>query len=87
MHMMRCLTFIMAKYKFVVLAAHIKGAHNDLADALSRNNRAYFLSHYPQAQAAPTRVPPELVELIIKKQPDLISPHWTRLWTTISGQH
>ena len=78
MHMMRCLTFIMAKYNFVVSAAHIKGAHNDLA---------YFLSHYPQAQAAPTRVPPELVELIVTSQPDWISPHWTRLWTTISGQH
>lgn len=41
----------------------------------------YFLSHYPQAQASLTSVPPELVET---SQPDWISPHWTRLWTTIS---
>ena len=47
MHLMRCLTFIMAKYNFVASGAHI---HNDLAEALSRNNSHCFLSHYPQAQ-------------------------------------
>ena len=87
MHLMRCLTFIMAKYNFVVSAAHIKGAHNELADALSRDNRAFFISHYPQAQASPTVVPPELVELLVSSQPEWISPHWTRLWTTIFSQH
>ena len=49
-----CAAFIMAKYNFVALGAH------DLADALSRNNSHYFLSHYPQTQASPTGVPPEL---------------------------
>ena len=58
MHLMCCLTFIMAKYNFVVSGAHIKGIHNSLADALSRNNREYFLSHYPQAQASPTEIWP-----------------------------
>jgi hypothetical protein len=80
MHLMRCLTFITAKYNFVVSAAH----NNDLADALSRNST---LSHYPQAEATPTVVPPELVELIVTSQPEWISLHWTRLWTTIFGQH
>ena len=83
MHLMRCLSFIMAKYNYVVSAAHIKGSHNILADALSRNNRAYFLSHYPQAQASPTSVPLELEELLVTSQPDWTSPHWTRLWSTI----
>ena len=55
-HLMCCLTFTMAKYNFVVSAAHLNGIHNDLADALSRNNRAYFLSHYYQAQASPVTV-------------------------------
>ena len=87
MHLMRCLAFITAKYNFVVSSAHIKGAHNDLADALSRNNKAYFLSCYPQAQASPTTVPQELVELLVTTQPDWISPHWTRLWTAIFSQH
>ncbi len=87
MHLMRCLSFITAKYNFVVSAAHIKGSQNDLADALSRNNRAYFLSHYPQAQESPTAVPPELEELLVTSHPDWISPHWTRLWSAIFSQH
>ena len=43
--LMRSLSFIMEKYNFVVSAAHINRSHNGLADALSWNNRAYFLSH------------------------------------------
>ena len=44
MHLMRCLSFIMAKFNFVVSASHIKGSHNVLADALSRNDHRTFLS-------------------------------------------
>ena len=87
MHLMRCLTFIVAKHNFVVSAAHIKGIHNDLADALSRNNRSYFLSHYRQAQASPATVSQDLVELLVTAQPDWISPHWTKLWTAIFSRH
>ena len=87
MHLMRCLTFIVAKYNFVVSAAHIKGIHNDLADALSRNNRSYFLSHYRQAQASPATVSQDLVELLVTAQPDWISPHWTKLLTAIFSRH
>ena len=86
MHLMRCLTFIMAKYNFVVSGAHIRGIHNDLADALSRNNSHYFLSHYPQAQASPTGVPTELVELLVTSRSDWVSPHWTKLWSSIFNQ-
>ena len=86
MHLMRCLTFIMAKYNFVVSGAHIRGIHNDLADALSRNNSHYFLSHCPQAQASPTGVPTELVELLVTSRPDWVSPHWTKLWSSIFNQ-
>ena len=83
---MRCLVFIMAKFNFVVSAAHIKGAVNDLADALSRNKRAYFLSTYPQAQPSPTQIPEELVDLLILSAPDWTSQLWTKLWTAIFSQ-
>ncbi len=86
MHLMRCLVFIMAKFNFVVSASHIKGVQNVLADALSRDNHTYFITHYPQAQPTPTAIPPELVQLLITTQPDWISPHWTSLWTSIFGQ-
>ena len=34
MHLMRCLSFIMAMFNFVVSASHIKCSHNALANAL-----------------------------------------------------
>jgi hypothetical protein len=42
----------MVKFNFVVSVSHIRGVDNNLADTLLfRDNRAYFLSNYPQAQA------------------------------------
>ena len=87
MHLMRCLVFVMARFNFVVSASHVKGTHNDLADALSRNKKDYFLSHYPQAQANPAYVPQALVDLLIISQPDWTSPHWTLLWSNIFDRH
>ena len=47
MHLMRCLAFLKAKFQFSLFATHISGVNNDLADALSRDNLQYFLSHHP----------------------------------------
>ena len=65
MHLMRCLAFIMAKFNFLLVASHIRGIENDLADALSRDNVHYFHSNYPQAKAAPTVIPQSLADLLI----------------------
>ena len=73
MHLMRCLVFIAAKFNFIISAAHIPGVHNQLADALSRDNSQYFLSHYPQAQRFATPIPQALVELLMVSKPDCIS--------------
>lgn len=86
MHLMRCLSFIMAKFNFVVSASHIKGSHNVLADALSRNDRK-TLSNYPQAQPTPTAIPTPLLDLLIMHKPDWTSRHWTALWNNIFMQH
>ena len=85
MHLMRCLVFIMAHYNFVALAAHIKGSDNNVSDALSKDNKGYSLSHYQQAQSNPTVV--SLQELLVTKQPDWTSPHWSQLWSHIFTQH
>ena len=45
MHLMRCLSFIMSKFNFVVSASHIKGSHNVLADALSTTEPFYLNTH------------------------------------------
>lgn len=42
MHLARCLAFITAKFDFHIVAAHIKGALNVRADALSHNNLPLF---------------------------------------------
>ena len=60
MHMLRCLFFIEAHFGFTLVAEHIPGAHNELADAISRNHATLFLSKVPGACRAPTSVPQEL---------------------------
>ena len=57
MHLLRCLTFLEAQFSFYIFSTHIKGEHNTLADALSRNKRDLFLSMSPQAHREPTTIP------------------------------
>ena len=83
MHLVRCLAFIMAKCEFFLFATHIKGQHNKIADALSRNNMSLFKSLYPQAQPAPTDIPTALLDLLIVRKPDWLSASWTELWSSI----
>ena len=42
-HMLSCLSFLEAKFQFTTVAAHIAGAINVRADALSRNHNNVFL--------------------------------------------
>ena len=86
MHLMRCLIFLKAKFQFTLFASHIKGVKNDRADALSRDNLQYFMSHHPQAQTKPTPLPPQLLDLAIIMKPDWTSKLWTDLWTATFGQ-
>ena len=49
MHLLRCIFFISAKFDFTIVAAHIPGRLNTIADAILRNNVPLFLSLSPQA--------------------------------------
>ena len=44
MPMLRCLFFVEAQCQCTIVASHIPGQHNDLADDLSRNRANIFLS-------------------------------------------
>ena len=79
MHLIRCLAFITARFNFVVSASHVRGVDNVLADALSRDKLDLFKSNVPQAQSDPTRIPTELVDLLIRSRPDWTSANWTEL--------
>ena len=83
MHLMRCLVFISARFNFITSAEHLPGVHNQLADALSRNDAWYFMFNYPQAQPAPSSIPQALIDLLMGSKPDWTSQHWSNLWSTI----
>ena len=87
MHLMRCLAFVAAKFNFVVVSSHIKGADNELADALSRDRAHFFLSHCPQAQPHPSVILLELLDLVGVEKPDWTSRNWTSLWSSTFGMH
>ena len=82
MHLLRCLSFISAKFQLLLYASHLAGAKNTLADDLSRNNASNFLSSHTQANPTPTHIPEELLDVLVIIKPDWMSPHWTKLWTT-----
>ena len=52
--LLRCLSLIESTLDFNITSKYLPGVHNDLADALSWNNCAYFLSHFPQAHPVPS---------------------------------
>ena len=80
-HLLRCLAFLTAHYQCELVAKHIPGRHNTLADALSRNNLMLFRYLHPQALPCPTPLPAELLDLLIIEQPDWTSQRWTDLWS------
>ena len=59
---------------------HIPGVSNVAADALSRNDFPQFLQVVPDAAAHPTLVPQQLVDLLVKEQPDWTSLRWVQLF-------
>ena len=83
MHLVRCLAFIMANWEFYLFASHVKGHTDTAADALSRNNVSLFRSVHPQAHPLPTPITVGLLDLLIVRKPDWLSPTWTELWSSI----
>ena len=86
MGLMRCLYFIAAKFNMLLSATHLAGKANSLADALSRNNAALFLSNYPQANHQGTPIPEALTDLLVGTQPDWTSPTWSSKFNFIFKQ-
>ena len=83
MHLMRSLFFIMAKFDLTIFATHVPGRENGAADALSRDNLPLFHAQVPNAAKSPSRVPQELIELLIHRRPDWTSADWRTLYASI----
>ena len=85
MQLMRCLSFLMAKGEFYMVASHIKGVDNTLADALSRDNLPLFHSLYPQVQPQPAIVPEAMLDLVFIREPEWTCKNWTGQWNSTYG--
>ena len=79
MHLLRCIFFLSAKYEFSLVATHVPGQQNELADAISRDNAALFLSLSPQADHRPTEIPQDWINKLLIEKPDWTSNSWI-LW-------
>ena len=77
-HLLRCLSFYSAYYRFDYSAVHIPGKLNSAADVISRNHLHLFSSLVPQVQHA--TVPPEIQDLLVHRTPDWGSTEWTALF-------
>ena len=64
MHLLCILPFFTAYYDIELIAAHIPGVANAMADHLSRNNLLLFFPSNLQAQLLPTPLPPTLLAML-----------------------
>ena len=80
MHLLRCLFFMAAHFQVHIRATHISGVVNSAADALSRGDLPHFLQVVPEAASQPALIPQQLVDLLVKEQPDWTSPRWAQLF-------
>ena len=87
MHLLRCLTFYAAFFKFELESAHIPGTDNTAADAISRNNITLFHSLVPHISQV--TIPQTVIDLLVTRRPDWGSDTWTHLFrsTLARGSH
>ena len=83
MHLLRSLYFFQATYQIRPLTEHIKGTHNELADAMSRNNHQKFLSKLSSAQKVPQVVYPQLRQALVDQPVDWTLQAWRDLLANI----
>ena len=50
MHLCHCIAFLEAKHSFHIVATHIRGSNNSLADTLSQDKLTTLYSLYPWAR-------------------------------------
>ena len=82
MHLLRCLFFFEAHFRFEHQAHHLPGKMNKLADALSRDRVSNFRSLSPQAARLPTPTPMSLVDLLSDLALTWTSQRWKALFRT-----
>ena len=84
MHMLRVLFLAETHYQFRLVAHHIPGTCNTLADHLSRNQLSEFHKKFPSTSkhASPVSHSLSLLQWLLDTPVDWTSEHWTQLSTT-----
>ena len=82
MHLLRCLFFLEARYQLQLVASHVPGVENALADDLSRNRLPSFLLKAPAMEQSPTLVPSALPPLLLGEG-NWTCRRWTRSFTSM----
>ena len=82
MQMLRCLFFIEAYFQFTVMARHVAGVRNEIADDLSRNRLASFRSKLFLADDNPSPIPSSLVQWLLRPEVAWTCPSWIQQFTT-----
>ena len=81
MHLLHCLFFFEAEFQFNMVAAHIPGKFNVLADSLSRDDSSSFFQQVHQdVKRKPTAIPTPLLQLLAVQCPDWISSTWRQMF-------
>ena len=79
MHLMRCLSFFMARWDVTLVCQHIPGVEINAADALSRDALSLFQQLVPGADKDATHIPGSLIQCLVTDSPD-----WTKVdWVTL----
>ncbi len=84
MHLLRCLAFVEAQNQCHLHPTYIDTRSNHLADDLSRDNLSSFLAKVPEADSLPARVSRPLLNTLLDRQADRLSPSWRRQFSTTS---
>ncbi len=61
MHLMRCLSFFLARWDVSLICQHIPGIDNGTADALSRDSLLLFQQLVPDSAVEATHIPERLL--------------------------
>ena len=77
---LRCLHFIEAAYCFVLVASHVPGKQNELADDLSCNRLSIFLQKATWANPQPSHIPQPFLSALMDPRRDWTSETWTNLF-------
>ncbi len=80
MHLVRYLSFFLARWEVSLRCRHLPGAQNGAADALSRNALPSFQRLVPEANETATVLPDRLLECLVLGTPDWTMVDWISMF-------